>query len=193
MLQLHTLLTQTIDFDQLAVGLKIQTRRLTLQCAHRRSGIDLFGPAAAVTKQQQAIMLRAWMSAGYEGIGATHAVHEFLRAQEFERSVNRRRCIGIAGIAQFIEQIVRADRLGMLEQQFEYAPPQRRETHAALRAQSLGVIETLLPGLFGKTQRHSLVPAWFDPLSQGTGPCSHYGRTDQPRVQPGRRQRHFAS
>ncbi|MEJ2479552.1 MAG: hypothetical protein P8Y78_05115 [Acidihalobacter sp.] len=152
MFRVRALLAQAVNFDQLAVRLKIEPRSLPLQGAHRRLGVDFLGPATSMAKQQQAIVTHPGMAAGDESVRTAHTMHEPLLTQKLECPIYRRRAIRVAGMAQFVEQFVRTHGFCMIQQQFEDAAPQRRKPRAAPHAQVLGVIQAPPLGLFGKTR-----------------------------------------
>ncbi len=99
--------------------------------------VELRDAVAAATNQELTGVRTGRSRAANERVQRIETVHEIGFNKEFQRAVDGRRGRFLAVPVQRIEDIVSADRLVAVPDQFKHAAPDRGEAQPALAAQSL--------------------------------------------------------
>lgn len=109
----------------------------------RNRGGGRFADRAAFLANQEhhRITARMIVHAGDKGIAAFDAMHESLRTQEVERTINGDRRRARARFSQAVDQLISADRLVTGQQRLQDAAAGGRELFGACGADRLGISE----------------------------------------------------
>jgi len=153
-----TCIAQAVDFEHLAVRVKILLLGGLAQLPAEAGVVQLDDRLAFIADQELALMRFGGVEATDEGAERLEPVNEVVFEQKIERPVDRRRRrVGLLGL-ELIEQIVGLDRPVGFEHQLEHPPPRRRQTQPALTTtllnltnDSTGIHTGILSGLSGKT------------------------------------------